>query len=66
MGRGAGISNLAIAPSNPDILYAWLENNVFRSTDGSASWNYAGRADNPARYVAIDTFNPDTLYIFTG
>ena len=52
-----------MAPSNPDILYAWLENNVFKSTDGGASWNYAGRADYPARYVAIDTFNPETLYV---
>ena len=61
--RGGYVTNLMMAPSNPDILYAWLENNVFKSTDGGASWNYAGRAHYPARYVAIDTFNPETLYV---
>ena len=60
---GGSVANLAIAPGNPDILYTWTENNFFKSTDGGVSWNYAGRADSPARYVAIDTFNPETLYI---
>jgi disulfide bond formation protein DsbB len=39
---GGYVANLAIAPSNPDILYAWTENDVFKSTDGGASWNHAG------------------------
>ena len=38
---GGYIYNLAIAPSNPDILYAWTEDNLFKSTDGGSSWNHA-------------------------
>ena len=60
---GGYVTNLAIAPSNPDILYAWTENEVFKSTDGGASWKHVARARYSARYVAIDTFNPETLYV---
>jgi hypothetical protein len=60
---GGYVYNLAIAPSNPDILYAWTEDDLFKSTDGGASWKHAGCTDYPARHVAIDTFNPQILYI---
>jgi photosystem II stability/assembly factor-like uncharacterized protein len=60
---GGYVVNLAIAPSNPDILYGWTENEVFKSTDGCASWGHLGRTRYPVRYVAIDTFNPETLYV---
>lgn len=60
---GALVTNLAIAPSNPDILYAWTEAELFKTTDGGINWKHAGRIDHPALQVAIDTFNPETLYI---
>jgi photosystem II stability/assembly factor-like uncharacterized protein len=60
---GAYVTNIAIAPSNPDILYVWTEYDVFKSTDGGGVWNHVGRADHSARYVSIDTFNPETLYV---
>lgn len=59
---GGYVTNIAIAPSNPDILYVWTEDDVFKSTDGGGGWNHVGQADT-ARYVSIDTFNPETLYV---
>jgi photosystem II stability/assembly factor-like uncharacterized protein len=59
---GAYVSNLAIAPSNPQIVYAWTPTDLFKSSDGGTSWSHAAQTEYYAKYIAIDTFNPQTLY----
>lgn len=73
------IGDLAIAPSNPDILYAGTgEANagggsltydgmgVFKSTDGGNQWTHVGldSTRNTGR-IAIHPFNPDIAYAAT-
>ena len=60
---GGYVTNLAIAPSNPDIVYAWTEYDLFKSIDGGASWSHIRQNSHPARSVAIDTLKPEILYI---
>lgn len=60
---GGNVTNLAIAPSDPDTLYAWSEHDVFRSRDAGANWEHASRTVYSAAVVAIDPSNPATLFV---
>lgn len=69
-----GRIGLAIARSNPAIVYALVEakeNALYRSTDGGKSWNKTtsrGMGDRPFYYseIYVDPGNPDAVYsIFT-
>ncbi len=56
---------LAVAPSNPNILYACPESgNIFKSTDKGLTWNCV-TINYPIRTcsaIAIDPSNPDIVY----
>ncbi len=63
------VSDLAIAPSNPAMLYAVTgEYWVYKSTDGGGSWNPAnnGLTNLSVQTLAIDPSNPATLYAGTS
>ncbi len=64
-----GRIGLAIAPSDPRIVYAVIENReggVFRSTDGGASWSRQSRINERASYygrIVVDPGNPDRVWL---
>ncbi|HLF62232.1 MAG TPA: hypothetical protein VI603_00660 [Saprospiraceae bacterium] len=65
-----GRIGLALAPSNPDMIYAIIEaaegkSGVFRSTDRAASWEKRGGYSTSGNYyqeITVDPMNPDKLY----
>lgn len=65
-----GRVGLAIAPTNPDILYAQIEaanrrGGIFRSTDRGASWERRNEFDTTAMYystIYVDPKNSDRIY----
>jgi photosystem II stability/assembly factor-like uncharacterized protein len=66
-----GRIGLAVAPSNPDMVYAIIEaadkkGGIFRSTDGGATWERRNEFDQQAQYysqLTVDPKNPDRLYV---
>jgi photosystem II stability/assembly factor-like uncharacterized protein len=66
----ATITDLAIDPLHPDILYAGTYLGFYRSLDGGASWapfmNGDGSGPTKVQAVALDPRGPLTLYAGTG
>jgi photosystem II stability/assembly factor-like uncharacterized protein len=66
-----GRIGLAIAPTNPDIVYAIIESldkkgGIFRSTDRGATWEKRNDFDSQAQYYArifVDPKDQDRLYV---
>jgi photosystem II stability/assembly factor-like uncharacterized protein len=66
-----GRIGLAVAPSNPDIVYAHIEaangkGGVFRSTDGGVTWERRNPFDQGAMYYAhlvVDPSSADRIYV---
>jgi hypothetical protein len=66
---GGLVHGLAIAPSNPQTVYAWANNDrIFKSSNGGANWSHTGN-DLPyprnIQYLAVDPSNPQTVYAAT-
>lgn len=67
-----GKIGFAIAPSNPDIVYAIVEaqdrrqTGIYRSTDRGASWEHRS-TNNPTPWyysqIRVDPHDPDRLYV---
>jgi len=65
-----GRIGLAIAPTNPDVLYAQIEagnrrGGIFRSSDRGASWERRNPYDTTAMYyatISVDPKNEDRIY----
>ncbi len=65
-----GRIGLAIAPTNPDIVYAWVEaadkkGGIFRSTDRGESWERRNDYDEGAMYfchLVVDPKNAERVY----
>jgi photosystem II stability/assembly factor-like uncharacterized protein len=66
---GARVSDLAMHPTDPEIIYAGLATGgVFKSTDGGNSWEPI-TDDLPTitiGAIALDPQNPDIIYVGTG
>ncbi|HEV2947441.1 MAG TPA: hypothetical protein VGX70_08690, partial [Gemmataceae bacterium] len=66
-----GRIGLAMAPTNPDIIYAIIESidkkgGIFRSDDGGATWNRRNEFDQQAQYYAhlvVDPVNAERIYV---
>ncbi|HEV2846147.1 MAG TPA: hypothetical protein VG477_14930 [Thermoanaerobaculia bacterium] len=59
-----GVADLAVAPSDPRIVYASLESGVFRSTDGGVTWRRVG-LPGPGEFIgalAVHPRSPRTVY----
>ena len=67
--RVASIGALAVAPSNPKILYAGTGEQtrgrgMYRSSDGGATWQSAGLKDLLfIQAIVVDAKNPDTVIV---
>jgi len=71
----ASIGALAVAPSDPKVIYAGTGesdiredlssgNGVYRSTDGGATWNHVGLEDTrQISRIVIDPQNPNVVYV---
>ena len=61
-----GLSCLAVAPSNPNIIYAGSFKGVYRSIDGGATWTMTSTVNLPdvpaINALAIDPTNPSIVY----
>ncbi|MDE3163906.1 MAG: hypothetical protein KGL64_11655, partial [Acidobacteriota bacterium] len=67
--HGQSIRSFAIAPENPDLLFAGTLQGVFRSADAGASWTQispaGSREIHEVESLAIDPADPDTIYAGT-
>jgi photosystem II stability/assembly factor-like uncharacterized protein len=71
----ASIGALAVAPSNPNVLYVGTGesdirsdlasgNGVYKSIDGGATWKHLGLDDTrQISKIVIDSTNPDIVYV---
>jgi hypothetical protein len=62
-----GISDLAIHPTRPAILYAAAPDGVYKTSDGGISWTRTseGLVDVRGIRIAIDPTDPETLFLGT-
>jgi photosystem II stability/assembly factor-like uncharacterized protein len=68
-----GRIGLAMAPSNPDVVYAIIESTekkggIFRSNDFGVTWDKRNDFDAQAQYYAhlvVDPKNPERLYVMS-
>ncbi len=63
---GGSVYTLAIAPSNPQVMYAGVEGGLYRSVDGGATWTYAGRGLDfviPVSSIGVDPVQASTVYV---
>jgi photosystem II stability/assembly factor-like uncharacterized protein len=66
---GARVTDLAVHPTNPDIVYAAMASGgVFKSEDGGTGWMplFQDEAVLPVGAIALDPQNPDVVYVGTG
>jgi photosystem II stability/assembly factor-like uncharacterized protein len=73
-GPSPSIGAIAVAPSNPKIIYAGTGESdirsdmipgdgMFKSSDGGETWHYAGLRDtHTISAIAVDPKNPDVVY----
>src|SRR5262245_20911630 len=61
-GPGSKIRCLAIAPGDPNTVYAGSERGAFKSSDGGATWSSAGLKQTAVSALAIDPSDPNTVY----
>jgi photosystem II stability/assembly factor-like uncharacterized protein len=66
---GARLTDLAIHPINPSIVYAAMASGgVFRSVDGGTTWDpiFDDQAVLTIGAIALDPSDPDIIYVGTG
>lgn len=63
-GLAGKIWKLAVAPSNPQVLYAASGSGMYRSTDAGASWTATGFTTQ-SRAVAVDPDDAQKVYVGT-
>lgn len=65
---GSRFRTLAIAPSNPDIIYAGESQELWKTTDDGENWTEitAGLPSHSITGIAVDDDNPDRLWVTLG
>src|SRR5262245_3676207 len=64
---GGSINALAIDTTSPDTLYASTGGNeVFKSTNGGASWSALNTPSQVANQLVVDPADPTVLYTTTA
>ncbi|HUV45370.1 MAG TPA: M4 family metallopeptidase, partial [Dehalococcoidales bacterium] len=58
---GGYVNSLAMAGTNPDIVYAGTERGVFKTADGGATWTKTGFPEILARVVQVAPGDPDIV-----
>jgi photosystem II stability/assembly factor-like uncharacterized protein len=62
---GGLVNDLAVAPSNPRVVYASTQGAFFRSLDGGASWAYTSDEQSPYQ-PTVDAAAPFLVYAQLG
>ena len=62
---GGYVNSLAMAPTDPDIIYAATESGMFKTVNGRETWIETGRPEVPVRVVKVDPSNPNIVYAVT-
>lgn len=60
------IAEIAISPTNPDIIYTGMENNahtLYKSIDGGITWQKIAGPGEHTRDVAVSPKNPNKAYV---
>ena len=63
---GGRIAAVAVAPSNPDVVWAGDPAGVFRSTDGGATWTNVSGPVVDVDALVVDPTNPDKAWVAAG
>lgn len=63
--NSGGLTSLAVAPSNPQYIYASTGGTVYKTTNGGASWTTItpAAAGGSLTYIAVHTTNPDIVWV---
>jgi photosystem II stability/assembly factor-like uncharacterized protein len=71
--RLADVRSIAVAPSDPDTLYAFSDDalpgagiRLARSTDGGDQWQLLATRGLEIRAIVVDPRDPQTVYVGTG
>ncbi|MES1244306.1 MAG: YCF48-related protein [Acidobacteriota bacterium] len=59
--EGGFVNDLAVAPSNPRVVYASTQGSFYRSLDGGASWAYTSDEQSPYE-PTVDAADPLLVY----
>lgn len=63
--EGGVAQTLASPPGNPQVVYAGVFGGIYKSVDGGATWNWAGRGLDPGTSVwslAVNPIQPSRLW----
>jgi photosystem II stability/assembly factor-like uncharacterized protein len=59
---GGYINRLAMAQTDPDVIYAGTDSGVFKTADGGETWTKTGFSDTPVWVVRVAPDSSDTVY----
>ena len=62
---GGNVNSMAMAATNPDILYAGTDRGIFKSIDGGTNWTKTGFSEALVRAVQVAPNNADIVYAGT-
>jgi photosystem II stability/assembly factor-like uncharacterized protein len=66
-GPTAGLAHsIAIAPSDPSVVYAATSSGVYASSDHGGNWSTTGLREVELRTVRVDPVDPDLVYALTA
>ncbi|MGM0648876.1 MAG: PKD domain-containing protein, partial [Bacteroidota bacterium] len=62
---GTNLQSIAIAKSDPDVIYAATYDDIYKTTNGGGTWTNisGGLPDNSITYITISPTNPDILWL---
>lgn len=61
--NGQTLQNIAIAPSNSNVIYASTTSNLYASYDNGATWDNIYNSSTAITYIAVDHENPNRIWI---
>ena len=62
---GITLQNIAVAPSNPDVIYAATYDDIYRTSNGGGSWENvtSGLPGNSITYITVNPNDPEMLWV---
>ncbi len=62
---GTNLQSLAIAPSNPDVIYAATYYDIYRTTNGGGTWSNvsSGLPGSAITYITVSPTDPNLLWV---